>query len=116
MYLPAQLHPQSDSTLFRHVTEASGQTDWVYMHANAAPGYHPCFSERLLHDMRRTQERIRRRLAADPHPRAGAHHLVLASDADVFNLGGDLALFSQLIRSGNRDRLLEYATLCVEVA
>jgi DSF synthase len=116
MYLPAQLQPQSDSTLFRHVADAVAQTDWVYMHANASPVYHPCFSERLLHDMRRTQERIRRRLAADTNPRAGAHHLVLASDSDVFNLGGDLALFSQLIRAGNRDRLLEYATLCVEVA
>jgi DSF synthase len=41
---------------------------------------------------------------------------VLASDAEVFNLGGDLALFAQLIRSGNRGRLLEYAKLCVEVA
>jgi DSF synthase len=116
MYLPAHLQPQSDSTLFRHVADASGQVDWVYMHANASPVYHPCFSERLLHDMQRTQERIRRRLSADTTPKAGAHHLVLASDADVFNLGGDLALFSQLIRAGNRDRLLEYATLCVEVA
>jgi DSF synthase len=43
--------------------------------------------------------------------------LVLASDdSKVFNLGGDLALFSQLIRNGNRGRLLEYAKLCVEVA
>ena len=116
MYLPAQLQPQSDSTLFRHVADTAGHVDWVYMHANASPVYHPCFSERLLHDMRRTQERIRRRLLADTNPKAGAHHLVLASDADVFNLGGDLALFSQLIRAGNRDRLLEYATLCVEVA
>ena len=116
MYLPAHLQPQSDSTLFRHVADASGQVDWVYMHANASPIYHPCFSERLLHDMRRTQERIRRRLSADTNPRAGAHHLVLASDSDVFNLGGDLELFSQLIRAGNRDRLMEYATLCVEVA
>jgi DSF synthase len=115
MYTTAHLQPQSDS-LFRHVAEASGQADWVYMHANASSVYHPCFSERLLHDMRRTQERIRRRLAADTDPKAGAHHLVLASDADVFNLGGDLALFSQLIRAGNRDRLLDYATLCVEVA
>lgn len=116
MFTTAQLQPHSDSSLFRHVADASGHSDWVYMHANASPVYHPCFSERLLHDMRRTQERIRRRLAANTDPRAGAHHLVLGSDADVFNLGGDLALFSQLIRAGNRDRLLDYATLCVEVA
>jgi DSF synthase len=116
MFMPAQLQLTSDNSLFRHAVDTAGRADWVYMHANASPGYHPCFSERLLHDMRRTQERIRWRLAADTDPKAPAHHLVLASDADVFNLGGDLALFSQLIRAGNRDRLLDYATLCVEVA
>jgi DSF synthase len=66
--------------------------------------------------MRRTQESIRRTLAADTDPQAGIHHVVLASDADVFNLGGDLALFARLIRGGQRGALLEYARLCVEVA
>ncbi|MFD0738137.1 crotonase/enoyl-CoA hydratase family protein [Lysobacter koreensis] len=102
--------------MFRQVTEASGQVDWCYMHANPSPVYHPCFSERLLQEMKRTQDRIRRDLAADQNPQAGIHHLVLASDADVFNLGGDLSLFAHLIRSNNRGRLLEYARLCVEVA
>src|SRR5690606_36739197 len=62
------------------------------------------------------QEGIRRSLAADTNPQAGIHHLVLASDADVFNLGGDLRLFAQLIRNGDRGRLLDYAKLCIEVA
>ena len=86
-----------------------------HMHADPQPPYHPCFSESLLHELKRTQEALRRRLA-EQQSAHGIHHLVLASDADVFNLGGDLALFSQLIRSGNRGRLLEYAKLCVEVA
>ncbi|MDQ3206423.1 MAG: crotonase/enoyl-CoA hydratase family protein [Pseudomonadota bacterium] len=86
------------------------------MHADPSGLYHPCFSERLLHELKRTQERVRRSLATGPDANAGIHHLVLASDADVFNLGGDLALFAQLIRSGNRGRLLEYARLCIEVA
>ena len=105
-----------DPSLVRHFTDESGQSDWCYMHANPSEVYHPCFSERLLQEMKRSQERIRRKLAADSDPKAGIHHLVLASDSDVFNLGGDLALFSHLIRSGNRGRLLEYARLCVEVA
>ena len=54
--------------------------------------------------------------AAESSASAGIHHVVLASDADVFNLGGDLALFSKMIRNGNRGRLLDYARLCVEVA
>jgi hypothetical protein len=70
----------------------------------------------LLHEIKRNQETIRSRVAADSDPRAGVHHLVLASDAPVFNLGGDLALFSRLIRAGERGRLLDYARLCVEVA
>jgi len=105
-----------DPSLVRHVIDETGQSDWVHMHANPSDVYHPCFSERLLQEMKRSQERIRRKLAADSDPKAGIHHLVLASDANVFNLGGDLALFSHLIRSGNRGRLLDYARLCVEVA
>ena len=62
------------------------------------------------------QESVRRKIAADSGSAAGIHHLLLASDAMVFILGGDLALFANLIRSGNLGRLLEYARLCVEVA
>jgi DSF synthase len=111
-----RLLPAIGSPLLRTETSDFGDADWMYMHSSAAPGYHPCFSERLLHELKRTQENIRRRLAADHGPSSGIHHVVLASDAPVFNLGGDLALFAQLIRSGNRGRMLEYARLCVEVA
>jgi len=105
-----------DSSLVRHVREEEAGIDWCFMHANPTPMYHPCFSERLLNELKRSQEGIRRTLAADSDPHAGIHHLVLASDTDVFNLGGDLSLFSQMIRNGNRGRLLDYAKLCVEVA
>lgn len=105
-----------DSSLVRHVREEEAGIDWCFMHANPTPMYHPCFSERLLNELKRSQEGIRRTLAADCDPHAGIHHLVLASDTDVFNLGGDLSLFSQMIRNGNRGRLLDYAKLCVEVA
>ena len=108
--------PDVGSPLIRHTVEDSRNSDWCFMHAAPSAGYHPCFSERLLRELKRCQEGIRREVAANGDPRAGVHHLVLASDADVFNLGGDLGLFAQLIRSGNRGRLLEYAKLCVEVA
>jgi len=115
--IPLERAPfEADSPLIRHTIEDSRRSDWCFMHAAAGSGYHPCFSERLLRELKRCQEGIRRSVAADNDPRAGVHHLVLASDADVFNLGGDLGLFAQLIRSGNRGRLLEYAKLCVEVA
>jgi len=102
------------SSLLR--SESTEGADWMFMHAGAPMGYHPCFSEKLLHEIRRMQKSICDRVAADTDARAGVHHLVLASDANVFNLGGDLALFSKLIRAGERGRLLDYARLCVEVA
>ncbi len=43
-----------------------------------------------------------------------ANYLVLASDVPgIFNLGGDLSVFGELIRSKARDNLLSYAKLCI---
>lgn len=85
---------------------------WCHMHANAVPGQRPCFSLELVEDVldyqRSLGERLRRR--ADSSAPA---HLVLASDSTAFNLGGDLELFSRLIRSGDREGLLHYAHQCV---
>ena len=41
-------------------------------------------------------------------------HLVIASLAPVFNLGGDLEYFSQLIKHQDRDQLHQYAMLCID--
>lgn len=103
-------------SLVRHETDTTQGSHWLYMHASRPDYYHPCFSEHLLHDLKRCQRSIRNQIASTEDSRAGVQHLVLASDSDVFNLGGDLALFALLIRNGNRGRLLEYAKLCVEVA
>lgn len=114
MSLLENVSPISALSLVRHETDPTHSADWMFMHANTIGHYHPCFSERLLHELKREQESMRRRLAAGQAE--GIHHLVLASDTNVFNLGGDLALFASLIRNGNRGRLLEYAKLCIEVA
>ena len=43
-------------------------------------------------------------------------YLVLASDVEnVFNLGGDLSLFSQLIEQKNHSELFSYAKQCIDV-
>jgi DSF synthase len=102
-------------SLLRMQHNAEQKHSWMYMHANTQQlEYHPCFSEVLLREMKREQEQLRTSLASNNNSQL--HHLVLASDTNVFNLGGDLSLFHHLIRSGNRGRLLEYAKLCVEVA
>ena len=88
-------------------------TVWCRMHAGfeaTDAQYRPCFSARLLKELRQFQ------LNFPPGDGRVLRHLVLASAADVFNLGGDLDLFSRLIRAQDRDSLLGYARQCVEVA
>jgi len=99
-----------------HRSEQETGIEWCFMHHSARPGYRPCFSESLLAELRECQRQIASRLANEPPSSAELRHLVLASRSDVFNLGGDLELFSRLIRCGDRARLLGYAQLCVSVA
>ncbi|MEO6517517.1 MAG: crotonase/enoyl-CoA hydratase family protein [Pseudoxanthomonas sp.] len=93
-------------------SEPSGDSHWMYMHANSAPGVRPCFHSNMLDDVLSFMNSITLR---DSQRQSGKlRHLVVASEASAFNLGGDLALFSHLIREGNRDRLLSYARRCVD--
>ncbi|GAB2503216.1 crotonase/enoyl-CoA hydratase family protein [Arenimonas alkanexedens] len=103
-------------SLIDHASEAEAGIEWCFMHQNPRPGYRPCFSESLLVELRECQRQIAARMTNEPVSNGQIKHLVLASKADVFNLGGDLELFSRLIRSGDRARLLAYAQLCVSVA
>ena len=93
-------------------SDASGDTHWIYMHADSGLGARPCFRTELMDDMWSYLSSIT--LRSDQRRQGRLRHVVLASDASAFNLGGDLALFSQLIRENNRDRLLDYARRCVE--
>ncbi|MET0131553.1 MAG: crotonase/enoyl-CoA hydratase family protein [Stenotrophomonas chelatiphaga] len=100
------LHPT-----LRITEEVQRDVYWIHMHANLVdqPG-RPCFASRLVDDIVNYQRDLGERLAI-------AHtlspHVVLASDSDVFNLGGDLELFCRLIREGDRANLLDYAQRCV---
>jgi DSF synthase len=105
----------------RPLLDADTDTYWCHMHPLPRSGetpVRPCFSATLLDDLSAFQawaaQRIERRAGeSDAEPLA---HLVLASDQSVFNLGGDLALFSRLIRSRDRATLLAYALRCIDVA
>ncbi|WP_045739105.1 crotonase/enoyl-CoA hydratase family protein [Xanthomonas sp. MUS 060] len=90
---------------------SENESQWLYMHANAQPGVRPCFHSYMIDDVLAAFEAM----TTSPHPsrKATLKHLVIASDANVFNLGGDLALFSELIRKKDRARLLSYATRCI---
>ncbi|WP_369932752.1 crotonase/enoyl-CoA hydratase family protein [Xanthomonas tesorieronis] len=90
-----------------------GNAHWMFMHNDAAIGSRPCFRDDLLDDMWSFTDAITLS-GGNALQRGQLRHFVLASDANVFNLGGDLELFTQLIRSRDRDRLLAYAKRCVE--
>jgi DSF synthase len=106
------LRTNSGQTL-RVVEDPAHGVYWCNMHANLArmPG-RACFSTQLVDDIVAYQRDLAVRLRANrgqqPLP-----HVVLASDGDAFNLGGDLELFCRLIRLGDRERLLDYARRCV---
>src|SRR5688572_18823036 len=78
----------------------------------------PCFNPSLLADIRAYYEFItesRGTLACDgeEHP---IEYVVLASGMPgVFNLGGDLDLFKQLIDTRDRQGLLRYGRACIDV-
>jgi len=84
----------------------------MYMHRHLAQGERPCFRPALMDDMWSFLNAIT--LREQQREPGRLRHVVIASDADAFNLGGDLALFAQLIRSGDRAHLLAYARKCID--
>ncbi|WIH06592.1 crotonase/enoyl-CoA hydratase family protein [Xanthomonas translucens pv. graminis] len=90
-------------------SDRANDSHWLYMHAGA--GHRPCFHPTLMREMHSY-------LSSISHPgqqqQAQLNSLVLASDGNAFNLGGDLDLFGQYIRRRDRDGLLAYAMSCIE--
>jgi DSF synthase len=86
------------------------------MHADlvSAPG-RACFKTVLVDEILHYQQALADRLRLEQQQGTNdiLPHVVLASDSDVFNLGGDLELFCRLIRKGDRNGLLGYARQCV---
>ena len=76
----------------------------------------PCFTPRLLHQIRTLQTRLRHGLA----PASMSEELPLrtiiwgSTFPGIWNLGGDLALFTRLIRAHAAEELRSYAYACVD--
>jgi DSF synthase len=77
---------------------------------------HPCFTPKLLQEISTLQAHLKRTLL----PQAFAGKLSVkalvwhSSMQGVWNLGGDLALFTRLIRNGAREELRRYAYACID--
>ena len=80
------------------------------------PEGRPCFNKICMSELHQSQsnlEKMQGEVIANGKLNR-ANYLVLASDVPgIFNLGGDLSVFADLIRAKAQDQLLSYAKLCV---
>ena len=84
---------------------------WYAMNPKARPS----FTVGLIQEIRKLQENVRSGFARSPEKMGPpVRYMVLGSALPrIFNLGGDLGLFAQLIRQGNRRALKGYARLAI---
>lgn len=106
------LHRATRNSTIRIHAPADASAHWLYMHADAGPGIRPCCRFEMLEEMWAYMSAIT--LPREQQAPGKLRHFVMASDAQAYNLGGDLELFMRLIREGNREHLLAYARRCVE--
>src|SRR5687767_40998 len=93
--------------------EPASGTIWGYFNP---PGT-PCFSLHLLKDIAAHDEPLtanRGRVEIDGVMHQASHYVLASRSPGVFNMGGDLALFSLLIKAGDRDAIANYAKLCMD--
>lgn len=95
------------------VYDKAWRTLWTYMKPIGVPCFNMDMVEELhhvFHELKEYEARVLYENEWQP-----VNYCVIASQRKgVFNLGGNLALFINLIRERNRDALVEYANLCIE--
>ncbi len=107
----AALFSRDFSDINIHLDQAE-RTFWCRI----TPQDRPCVSPKVLHDLTVMQADVRQWLAATPESERPFDYFVVASGVPgIFNLGGDLRLFAEAVRHGQRLLLQQYAYRCVEV-
>lgn len=110
-----KLHVAPRYNTLRTRDDSGNGVFWCHMHADLAaqPG-RACFKPALIDEILHYQQSLADKLRVEQANGANElSHVVLASDSDVFNLGGDLELFCHAIRNKDRHSLLGYARQCV---
>src|SRR5215831_14485360 len=77
----------------------------------------PCFSLRLLDDIRFHDQQLevnRGYVLFEGEMREARYYVAGSKVKGVFNLGGDLGLFTLVINSGDREALARYARRCID--
>lgn len=93
--------------------EPETSTLWTWFN----PSGTPCFSLSLLNDIRAHDNLLEFNNAHVLHDgclEKVNYYVVGSRIPGIFNLGGDLALFLLLIKTGERDALAHYAKLCID--
>ena len=86
--------------------EEEHQLAWYFMHAQPRQ----CCTPTLIHEIQHWFHELKYSPKYED-----IRYIVLASGVpEVFNLGGDLNLFTQLIRANDREGLQQYATDCID--
>lgn len=89
--------------------EDSSASLWTFMNPEGRPSFTPT----MLKDFEKWQDAIGAGFGPDRVP---LRYLILGSRSpDVFCFGGDLDLFQRLIRSRNREGLVEYGHRCCQI-
>jgi DSF synthase len=105
--------------IFRDYQEISIRYDAkhfaVWCYCNPRP--RPCFTPSMLIELRQWLNSVTDYFEKiNSESDSAIRYLVLRSQiSNVFNMGGDLNLISNLIRERNRKKLLEYAIQCIDV-
>lgn len=86
---------------------------WSY----TKPNVRPCYSIELLKEFRQLQRDIISYFEVNNmQPKTPVKYLVNASQTpEIYNYGGDLNLFSELIENKDRDKLFTYAKICIDI-
>ena len=104
-----QLHPDTHHSMYTELEieyDEEYRLAWYYMHAKPRL----CCSPALISEIQQWYGELIS--ASNPYD---VRYIVLASKVPgVFNLGGDLNLFIELIRNGDRDGLMHYAISCID--
>ncbi len=81
---------------------------WSFMHS----GPRPCYTPQLLSNLQNMLNEIKMQCLSD----IPVEYLVVGSLVDkVYNLGGDLDLFTSYIAENDREKLQEYAYSCIDL-
>lgn len=104
------LQPQQNAyTQLTTYFDPHSQVAWGYMHSEPRP----CFTPTLLQELLGWCHAVTRQID-DPQQPDVRYMVTASSHPGVFNYGGDLNRFAELIASGNRERLAQYAQACIE--